>query len=192
MAKTSTFRRFKRILKRKLKEYNLYQSYVGLILGAVVVVTLGFLAANFLTRNANQPGEIGGGEKVSAESQQDKEFKREYIVKTGDSLSAIAEKTYGRQEMWIVLAVKNKIIYPDLIYPDTTLEIPPLLEAEAAIADLTATSYDVQEGDTLFVIAQKVYADGFKWPVLARANNVGYLANGNPLIFAGNNLVIPR
>ncbi|GEM_PF-3361768 len=192
--RTSTFRR----LKKKLKEYkqsfsanNLYQSYTGLFLGAIVVVVFGFLVANFLTRTSNQTGQIGDGVKTSTESQT-LEFKREYKVKEGDSLSAISQRTYGDPNMWNVLAVKNKIVSPDLIYADTTLEVPPKVEADLIIKDLSATSYQVQEGDTLFIIAQKVYANGWKWPVLAKANNVGYLPNGNPLIFAGATLTIPR
>ncbi|MDO8487626.1 MAG: LysM peptidoglycan-binding domain-containing protein [Candidatus Curtissbacteria bacterium] len=187
MARNSTFRRF----KKKLKQFNPYQSYTGLFLGAIVVVVLGFLVASFLTRNSSPMGEIGDGIKTSVENQT-LEPKREYKVKEGDSLSVIAKRTYGDPAMWNVLAVKNAIIYPDLIYTDTTLEVPPKTEADVIIKDLSATSYQVQEGDTLFIIAQKVYADGWKWPVLAKANNVGYLSNGNPLIFAGATLTIPR
>lgn len=186
MAKNSTFRRF----KKKLKQFNLYQSYTGLFLGAIVVIVLGFLVANFLTRNSGM-GQIGEGIKTSIENQT-LEPKREYKVKEGDSLSAIAQRTYGDPAMWNVLAVKNTIINPDLIYTDTNLEVPPKSEADVIIKNLGATSYQVQEGDTLFIIAQKVYADGWSWPVLASANNVGYLPNGNPLIFAGSTLTIPR
>ena len=35
--------------------------------------------------------------------------------------------------------------------------------------------YEIEEGDTLFLIAEKVYGDGSAWPTLARVNNVGYL-----------------
>lgn len=180
-------------LSKIFKQYDLSQSWAGLFLGAVVVIVLGFLVANFLTRNSNQVGQIADGIKTNVESQMTNETpQRTYKVKGGDSLSAIAERTYGNQAMWNVLAVKNKIVFPNLIYADTTLEVPPKAEADIIIKDLNATSYQVQEGDTLFVIAQKVYADGWKWPVLAKANHVGYLPNGNPLIFAGNTLIIPR
>ncbi len=187
MSKNSTFRRF----KKKLKLFNLYQSYTGLFLGAIVVIVLGFLVANFLTRNSGQTGQIGDGIKTSIENQT-LEPKREYKVKEGDSLSAIAQRTYGDPNMWNVLAVKNTIVNPNLIYADATLTVPPKAEADVIIKDLSATSYQVQEGDTLFIIAQKVYADGWSWLVLAKANNVGYLPNGNPLIFAGSTLIIPR
>ncbi len=187
MAKNSTFKSF----KKKLEQYNLYQSYTGLFLGAIVVVVLGFLVASFLTRNSSPMGQIDGGVKTSIEDQT-LEPKREYKVKEGDSLSVIAERTYGDPNMWNALAVKNETIYPNLIYADTNIEVPPKAEAEQIMKDLSATSYQVQAGDTLFKISQRVYADGWKWPVLARANNVGYLPNGNPLIFAGDTLTIPR
>lgn len=117
---------------------------------------------------------------------------REYTVSAGDSLSKIAEKFYDKQEFWPALAQANNIVNANLIYVGSRLQIPQKGKVEETKAQLSATSYQVKEGDTLFIIAQEVYGDGARWPVLSRANKVGRLSNGNPLIFAGSTLVIPR
>ena len=49
------------------------------------------------------------------------------------------------------------------------------------------SDYTVQQGDTLFSIAQQAYGDGNQWPVIAKANNI---ANPN-LIYPGQVLYIP-
>ena len=132
-----------------------------------------------------ESSQIQGGNQ-----QNDKE--QEYRVEPNDSLSAISKKYYGSFDYWPVLASVNNIKNPSLIYKDTILKIPSKLAAVAMNTQLAATSYEIQPGDTLFTISEKVYGDGFKWTVLDKANNIGKLPNGNPLIFAGNKLVIPR
>jgi nucleoid-associated protein YgaU len=194
MAKKASGRRSKIKSPNLLGLYrvnNLYQSYVGFILGAIVVIVLGFLVASFLTKNANKIGQIGTGEKTTAQDQISVNA-NQYTVKDGDSLSSIAQQTYGQEAMWLVLATKNNIENPDLIYSGTKLDMPSKADAQTAFGNLTSTSYQVQSGDTLFDVAQRVYGDGSRWMSIARANNVGYLENGNPLIFSGNTLTIPR
>ncbi len=49
-------------------------------------------------------------------------------------------------------------------------------------------TYTVQAGDDLWHIAEKVYKDGYKWTLIAKANNIT-----NPgMIFSGNVLTIPN
>lgn len=53
---------------------------------------------------------------------------------------------------------------------------------------MTATSYVVVKGDSLWKVAEKVYGDGARWMEIAKANSLV-----NPrVIHSGNNLVIPR
>jgi nucleoid-associated protein YgaU len=52
-------------------------------------------------------------------------------------------------------------------------------------------SYTVVSGDTLYEIAEAAYGNGADWHKIATANNVSYLANGNPLIIPGQVLNIP-
>lgn len=185
--KTSTFRRF----KKRLNKLNL-QSYLGLVLGAIIVIVLGFLVASFLTRNPSQ-GEIAGGEKtVSEGATAFGQMASEYKVKDGDTLYAIAESSYGDGSLWPALVAENEIENPDLIFTDATLKMPTKERAAELVKTQVQTSWDVVEGNTLSGIAESVYGDSSRWMEIAKANSVGYLENGNPLIFAGSTIKIPR
>lgn len=177
-------------VKQRINKLKLQESYAGLVLGAIIVIVLGLLVANYFNRSV---GQIGTAESIS---QQPTEFSKSqpktYKINAGDSLSAIAAETYGSEDYWPVLAQVNKIVNPNVIFADTNLELPTKAQAEVIKSSLTATSYQVQQGDTLFAIAEKVYGDGSTWHRIATANNVGTLPNGNPLIFAGSTLQIPR
>ena len=70
--------------------------------------------------------------------------------------------------------------------PQPTQSPESLTEEEKALA--TIDSYTVVRGDNLWEIANKVYADPYKWVEIARANK---LVNPD-LIHAGNVFVIPR
>lgn len=166
------------------------QSYASLVLGAIIVIILGLLVANYFTRKNTTP-QIGSGEQTTG-TQEETKVPQEYKVAAGDSLSAISAKTYGSEEFWPAIAQANNIANPNLIFVDATLNLPAKSEAEATKVQLTTTSYQVQAGETLFTIAEKVYGDGSRWTVLHRANGSLRLPNGNPLVFAGSTIVIPR
>lgn len=170
----------------RAKKSNWQENYAGLILGAIIVIIVGLLVANFLTKKNEQ---IDTGEQVTKEEQM---TVSEYKVEKGDSLSKIAEKTYQDLELWPAIAKVNEITNPNIIFTGSVLKLPPKEELETVRKQLTQTSYEVKEGDTLFIIAEKMYGDGSKWSTIARVNKVGTLANGNPLIFAGSTLKIPR
>ena len=53
---------------------------------------------------------------------------------------------------------------------------------------ISGTTYTIKEGDNLWDISVRAYGDGFKWPELAKANNIS-----NPdLIYPNNILKLPR
>lgn len=163
------------------------ESYPSLILGAIIVVILGLLVANFISRKGAQ--QIGNGAQAQNPEQT---AERTYKVAVNDSLSKISEKLYGSQEYWPMLAQVNNIVNPNKIFVDAQLKIPAKADIDKMKADMTATTYQVQQGDTLFTIAQKVYGDGSQWQKLHRANGSRWLVNGNPLVTAGSTIVIPR
>ena len=99
----------------------------------------------------------------------------EYIVKSGDTLSAIAQKyntTYQK------IAKDNNISNPNLIYPKQKLKIYTNVSQET-----TETIYIVKSGDTLSEIAQKFNTTYQK---IAKDNNI---SNPN-LIYPNQKLVI--
>ena len=99
----------------------------------------------------------------------------EYVVKRGDTLSAIAQKyntTYQK------IAKDNNISNPNLIYPNQKLKIYKSVSSET-----NETIYIVKRGDTLSAIAQK-YNTTFK--KIAKDNNI---SNPN-LIYPNQKLVI--
>lgn len=174
---------------REILGIKLEESYAGLLLGAIIVVVLGLLVANYFSQS---DGQIGTAEKTSQPETSAQITQRKYKVAQGESLSAISQKTYSDESLWPAIAQANKIQNPDLIFADTQLVIPAKVEAEKILTSLNVTRYEVTQGDTLFTISEKVYGDGSQWQRIAQANSVGSLANGNPLIFAGSTLVIPR
>lgn len=99
----------------------------------------------------------------------------EYIVKSGDTLLAIAQKhntTYQK------IAKDNNIENPNLIYPNQKLKIYTNVSQET-----NETIYIVKSGDTLSAIAQK-YNTTYK--KIAKDNNI---SNPN-LIYPNQKLVI--
>ena len=99
----------------------------------------------------------------------------EYIVKSGDTLSEIAEKyntTYQK------IAQDNNIENPNLIYPNQKLKIYTNVSQET-----NETIYIVKSGDTLSGIAQKFNTTYQK---IAKDNNI---SNPN-LIYPNQKLVI--
>lgn len=180
--------RGKKVTKTKAT-INWQDNYAGLILGAIIVVILGLLIANFFSKRSE---EIGEGANTTAASEQQSENPTQYKVESGDSLSAISAKVYGSEDFWPVLARVNNISNPNLIFAGNNLEVPSKDKASEIKSQMTQATYQVQSGDTLFIIAQKMYGDGSLWTRIDVANHVGRLPNGNPLIFAGNTLTIPR
>ncbi len=181
----------KTTLVKRLSKFNWQESYASLILGAIIVVILGLLVANFLTRNR---GTIDQADmtQLTEEEQRPPVEGRDYQVRENDSLAKIAETAYGNQEFWPALAAANNIANPNVIWTGTTIKLPVKDELTKTKEAASVTSYQVAQGETLFTIAEKVYGDGSKWTVLDRANGSLRLTNGNPLVYAGSTIIVPR
>jgi nucleoid-associated protein YgaU len=124
-----------------------------------------------------------------------------YTVASGDNLWMIAEKNYKSGYNAYDIAKANNINDPNMINEGQKLVIPDISPKEITTAQTGQTSsiasgevtiktdsYTVQTGDSLWVIAQKSYGDGYMWTRLAKANEIS-----NPdLIYAGDKIVIPR
>ena len=181
---------FEKFLRGK---FNLQESYPSLILGAIIVVILGLLVANYLSRRGQQQQiDMGAQTKQAVEEALAPKAGSEYTIRENDSLSKISEQVYGTQELWSGIARVNNTANPNRILVGDKLQLPAREELEQASSVILGTSYRVQKGETFFTIAQKVYGDGSKWTILHRANGSRLLPNGNPLVLADSTIVIPR
>ncbi len=124
---------------------------------------------------------------------------RQYTVKQGDSLYAIAESQYGRGrgELWKEIAKANGITDPGRIRVGMKLKLPELEPRPVAVASSdtdstpaaapviaetdSATVADagtaggtrihvVKQGDTLGTISQQYYSTSRKWQLIQEAN----------------------
>ena len=170
---------------------NWQDSYGTFVLIAIIVIVLGLLVANFFS---NRSQDIDSGEQTEQTLEEATEpvAGAEYTVRENDALSKIAQKVYGSQNYWPTIAKINNIANPNKILVGAKLQLPPKEEVEQTKTVMTQTTYKVQQGDTFFTIAQKVYGDGSKWKVLHGANGSRRLPNGNPLVFSDTTITIPR
>ena len=172
------------------------ESYTSLFLGIVVVVVAAVLVFSFLKgRNFYQ---TTSSESTSTD-QEAKALPKTYDVKEGDDLWKISEKLYGTGYNWVDISSENKLENPEVLYVGTKLSIPNVKprvveNAMESVADaqsqapITGPTYTIQKGDDLWTIAVRAYGDGYKWPEIAKVNNLT-----NPdLIHSGNALKLPR
>jgi len=169
---------------------NWQDSYGTFVLIAIIVIVLGLLVANFFS---NRSKDIGSGEQIeqTAEEAAKPTAGAEYSIRDNDSLSKISQEVYGSQYYWPTIAKINKIANPNRILTGSKIQLPPK-EVEQTKTVMGEKTYKVLEGDTFFTIAQKVYGDGSKWKILHQANGSRLLPNGNPLVFSGSTITVPR
>lgn len=132
-----------------------------------------------------------------------------YTVKSGDTLSAIAERFYGDPGMFQQIADANQIADPDAIQPRQKLVLPEI-EPPAAAAPQPQQSATplpgqepidpvgeigeaarrliVEEGDTLSAIAEDFYGDPQKYLDIAEANGL----TDPDLLQVGQELLLPN
>ncbi len=109
--------------------------------------------------------------------------KQYYTVRSGDSLSRIAESYYDDAMKYKVVFAANQDIVtdPNKIYPGQRLEIPDLLE--------DTKNYTVRLNDWLSKISKSVYGDASKYSKIYAANRE--LIRDPNVIYPGQNLRIP-
>ena len=198
-------------LKSLLKYLKYYESYISMILWAIIIVVVGILIVNYFSA---KKGETIPSMQITNES-----LPTTYIVKKGDDLWKISEKYYGTGYDWTKIAEANNLNNANQIEAGQTLKIPAIkdsLESESLSNEslnisaipspspakkptavtraeyidntITGNLYTVEKGDTLWSIAVRSYGDGYKWVDIARENK---LINPN-IIHRGNIFVIPR
>ncbi len=171
-------------------------TYISLALGVAVVVLIGAVAYNMISKNNQEPG----GADTSLDATQSgtatlMELPAKHTVKDGETLWSIAENYYNSGYNWVDIAEENKLGSGDSVAAGTALTIPDAEPIEVGSIGGAATSdvkpknstYTVQKGDSLWNIALAQYGTGYKWPDIAKANKIA-----NPdLIFTGTVLTLP-
>lgn len=127
-----------------------------------------------------------------------------YTIKPGDDLWSISKDVYNDGYKWVEIAKLNKLENPGLIHVGNRLMIPTITQKESIAMkpevypkaannvmennSITGNTYMIKLEDNLWDIAVRAYGDGFKWPEIAKANNVE-----NPdLIYPDNIFKLPR
>ena len=184
-----------------------------MILGALIVLVVGFLVFNYFNKDGADLGPAQNTQQeevVKGDVSPDK-LPGRYTVKEGDTLFLIAEKYYQDGNKFEDLAKANNLTDVNSIVLGQDLEIPkledmatpaPQVEATPAPAEtatggpivdwgpaISGDTYTVAEGDWLSTIAARAYnGDVLSYQKLAQANNI---SNPN-LIYPGQVLSIPR
>lgn len=139
--------------------FRLSESYTSLVLGIVIVIIASILLLSFFkTRNQS----------------------------THQATSSIATSRTEEAKASVtpvVTVTPTAITVTPTAVPSVT-PAPTSIEQKSAVGGST---YTVKAGDDLWHIAEKVYNDGYKWVIIAKANNLS-----NPgIINVGNSLAIP-
>lgn len=121
-----------------------------------------------------QPGGTPAGQSIPEMGS-----KMAYIVQPGDTLAQISQKIYGNMGRWQEMASLSGMSNPSRIYPGDvvyyTLDDASVPFA-TAYEQVQRSEEQVQAGDTLATIAQRVYGSSKGWKAIWRQND----AIGNP------------
>ena len=201
-------------LKDFLKTIKLNESMLSMLFGIVTVILIGVLV--FRMYQTNKPAITSEAQKTEAPSPSPAamvgtvavtttdgqvypaSLPDTYTVKPGDHLWKIAQELYGSGYNYVDIAKDNNLSNPSMISAGLVLKLPKVavklagnvkVSAEAAPQNsITGDSYTVVKGDSLWSIAVRAYADGYKWTEIAKTNN---LSHPN-VIEAGQVLKLPR
>lgn len=183
---------------QKLLILTIKEKYASLFLGLLSSLIITSLTYNFFLKNIKFDLSIKFPSKVKKERIVVQKPQKTYIVVEGDDLWNIAEKFYGSGFNAYDISVANKISESSSLEVGTKLIIPEVSPRETTIGETSSVSttqvtyvenkYVVQPGDSLSIIAQKVYGDLFAWPRIMNANGLA----SPDAIEAGMVLIIPR
>lgn len=188
---------------QKLLAITVREKYFSLLLGLTASFILSSLVYNTFLKNVKInfafkiPTFKFGKELVKNKVKVNQPLST-YITQEGDDLWHIAEKFYGSGFNAYDIGLANKLSDSSNLEVGIKLVIPQVTPRQPTTGEISAIAssqvtfvenkYIVQPGDSLSIIAQKVYGDIFAWPKIMEAN--GLLTPDT--IEAGMVLIIPR
>ncbi len=98
-----------------------------------------------------------------------------YVVRSGDTMSSIAETWFGDPVKWDLIARANPLADPGRLTVGQELRLPPRDAKRAEITPqghVVPTHYTVRSGDSLSSIAKAVYGDPDQWWLIYESNRV--------------------
>ncbi len=189
---------YQRLLILTVKE-----KYLNLLIGLLVAFLISSFTYKIFLKNlhinlAFKLPTFKFGSKIAKNKVVTQKPLKIYVAEEGDDLWHIAEKFYGSGFNAYDISVANKITDASLIETGQKIIIPQVTPRTPTVGDISAITssqvtyvedkYIVQPGDSLSIIAQKVYGDLFAWPTIMNANNL----LTPDAIEAGMVLIIPR
>lgn len=137
-ADQSLFDKLQSDINQRLNFNSDKQSYLNLVLGALIVLVIGALLFNYFNK---QKGDLGPAEQTANQDQKQEDVKKEnlpgkYTVKEGDNLFAIAQNYYNDGYKYTEIIKANKLDNADFITTGQVLEIPKV-EVTPAVAEAT-------------------------------------------------------
>lgn len=117
----------------------------------------------------------------------------DYTVKSGDTMSSIAEDWFGDRNKWSLIAKENPLVDPSTLRIGQKLHLPPKDAQPAKVKEQVVpdkNTYIVRSGDTLAKIARELFNDVSKWEAIYNANK-SVIGNDPANLKAGMKLTIP-
>ncbi len=124
----------------------------------------------------------------------------EYVVQAGETLADIAERKYGDQNKWVLIAKANRGVNPNrmkigtkLVLPSPAASVPAepvAVETAAPAAEGTPRTYTIQAGDVLSKIAKRFYGSASAAAKIREANPE--VLKDADLILEGTTIVLPE
>mgnify|MGYP001617682452 FL=1 len=129
----------------------------------VIILLLGIYVVTGYVRSINKTTDADNTMSTSTQIEDEK-----YEIAAGDSLWKIAEDAYGDGYKWSEVYEANKETIgsnPSMLVKGMKITLPKL-EPEKPV------EYTVQNGDTMWDVAQEFCGSGFAWQQIATANEI--------------------
>lgn len=159
--KTAVPQKRKSVIIETLDYLKLGESYTSLVLGIIAVIIATLVLLSFIQNKQ--------GQRITPE-----------VTPTIAQSESFAISPTG-----VVIKQPTTTQMPSQVSEATPT---PKVEKEQPQKPVGGATYTVVSGDNLWMIADKVYKDGYKWTEIAKANNLSHPGD----IHAGNKLVIPQ